>query len=74
MNQSSGVLQRPDFFSTIARNVQVYRKDVQYFTFTAISLANKDDPRPDKILVDAIVYATGWKAVNRLYLSAFPFS
>lgn len=66
-NQSSGILQRPDLFSTIARNVQVYRKDVQCFTFTAISLANKDDPRPDKILVDAIVYATGWKAVNRLY-------
>ena len=32
------------------------------------------NPRPDKILVDAIVYATGWKVINRLYSPSLTLS
>lgn len=73
-NDSSGVLQRPDFYSTIAQHVNVYRQDIGYLTPTTISLANKQDSRPNNILTDAIVYATGWEAINPLYSPSLAIS
>jgi dimethylaniline monooxygenase (N-oxide forming) len=55
-NDSSGVNQRPDFWETIAAQVQVYRQDVSRLTEHGIILQEEGVKN-----VDAIICATGWR-------------
>lgn len=55
-NDSSGVNQRPDFWSIIATRVHVYRQDVDRLTGHNIVLQDEEVEN-----VDAIICATGWR-------------
>jgi cation diffusion facilitator CzcD-associated flavoprotein CzcO len=55
-NDSSGVNQRPDFFDTIARNVKVYRENIDRISNQDVHLSDGTS-----IETDAIIYATGWQ-------------
>lgn len=55
-NDSTGINQRPDFWETIAKNVQVYRQDIVQLKENSITL--QEDEVED---VDAIICATGWR-------------
>ncbi|KAF2678473.1 putative dimethylaniline monooxygenase [Lentithecium fluviatile CBS 122367] len=56
-NDSSGINQRPDFFSTIADKVTVYREDIERISDRAVILA---DTERTPIPTDVIIFATGW--------------
>ncbi|OCL13376.1 FAD/NAD(P)-binding domain-containing protein [Glonium stellatum] len=58
-NDSSGVLQRKDFFDVIASHVQVFRQDITHIGGHEVFLANKTS-----VNTDVIVYATGWKHLS----------
>jgi dimethylaniline monooxygenase (N-oxide forming) len=60
-NDSSGINQRNDFFSTIADKVAVYREDISYVTDKAVRLADEDET---SLLADVITFATGWAVRN----------
>ena len=54
-NDSTGVNQRPDFWDVIAEKVKVYRQDILKLESSSVVLTK------DKIEVDALIYATGWR-------------
>ncbi|MCJ1478765.1 monooxygenase [Lambiella insularis] len=54
-NDSSGVVQRPDFWDTIAEKVKVYREDDVWIDNGSLVLAH------ETINPDVIVCATGWR-------------
>jgi len=68
-NDSSGINQRPDFYSTIAKKAHVYRQSTDRVLPNSITLAankrNKSDPRT--IPADVIVFCTGWSAISPLF-------
>ncbi|KAL8631931.1 hypothetical protein Q9189_002306 [Teloschistes chrysophthalmus] len=65
-NDSSGVANRPDFISTLATKVQIYRQDISHLSADSITLRPRSDSckneKPLTIPVDVIVYCTGWSA------------
>ncbi|KAL8918388.1 MAG: hypothetical protein Q9172_005447 [Xanthocarpia lactea] len=69
-NDSSGVSTRPDFLSTIATKVQIYRRDVDRLNSHSVVLAPKD-PEDDELTLpaDVLVYCTGWDPVSYLFSS-----
>ena len=69
-NDSSGVNQRPDFYSTIATKVHVYRQPIERLSSTSISLAAKTGPDEKPVAtipLDVLVYCTGWTPLSPLY-------
>lgn len=56
-NDSSGINQRPDFFSTIANKVDVYREDIECVSGRKVRLA---DQNRTCLPADVIIFATGW--------------
>lgn len=76
-NDSPGVCQRRDYFSTIAAQVRVYRQDVTRLDPNSLILAPKENTSSlelDKIYVDAIVFCTGWISANPLYSHSLALS
>lgn len=66
-NDSSGVSNHPDFLSTIAKNVHIYRQNISHLSKDSITLAPRSndsslDEEPLTIPVDVLVYCTGWSA------------
>ncbi|KAJ9642278.1 hypothetical protein H2199_004658 [Coniosporium tulheliwenetii] len=55
-NDSTGIVQRADFFDTIATQVRVIRQDIRSMNEEGLML---DDGTA--VAADAIVYCTGWK-------------
>lgn len=68
-NDSPGINQRPDFFSTIAQNVSVHRQSIEHLSPRSITLepnvAAENNAR--HILVDVVVLCTGWDPVSRIF-------
>jgi dimethylaniline monooxygenase (N-oxide forming) len=56
-NDSSGINQHPDFFSTIASKVAVYREDFESISENHVTLA---DNFKTCIAADVLLLATGW--------------
>ncbi len=56
-NDSTGINQRPDFWTTVATKVHVYREDVVRLTENSIVLEEHELHN-----VDAIICATGWRS------------
>ncbi|KAL8779505.1 MAG: hypothetical protein Q9213_006917 [Squamulea squamosa] len=54
-NQGAGLINRPNFWDTIAQNVQVYHEDIQELGEGTIRLKTGED-----IHCDAILCGTGW--------------
>ncbi|KAL9594311.1 MAG: hypothetical protein Q9219_007105 [cf. Caloplaca sp. 3 TL-2023] len=69
-NDSSGVANRPDYLSTLATKVRIWRRDIALVTTDSIVLK----PRPENwgkesaltIPVDALIYCTGWSPVSNI--------
>jgi len=64
------VNQRPDFFTTIATKVHVYRQSIDRLSSNSIILKTKgdsDEKSSYTIPVDVLVYCTGWTPFNPLY-------
>ncbi len=71
-NDSSGVSTQPDFLSTIAQNVHIYRQDISHLSKDSITLKPRSSgsPQEDKPLtipIDVLVYCTGWSAKSTLF-------
>lgn len=76
-NDSPGLYQRRDYFSTIAAKVRVYRQDVAQINSNALTLAPEQktsSATPDTVKVDAIVFCTGWISTNPLYSHSLALS
>ncbi|KAL8769285.1 MAG: hypothetical protein Q9209_004667 [Squamulea sp. 1 TL-2023] len=54
-NQGAGLINRPNFWDTIAQHVRIYHEDIQELHKGAIRLKNGED-----IHCDAILCGTGW--------------
>ncbi|KAI4258754.1 MAG: hypothetical protein LQ352_001062 [Teloschistes flavicans] len=69
-NDSSGVANRPDFLSTLATKVKIYRRDISHVSADSITLQPRGnsltDGEPLTIPVDVMVYCTGWSTVTTL--------
>jgi len=65
-NDSSGVINHPDYYNTIATSVTVYREDVKSISGNVLLLVDGTT-----ISADVIVYATGWSISNPHYDSTF---
>ena len=70
-NDSSGVSNHPDFLSTIAKNVHIYRQNVLHLSKDSIVLqprigGSSKEEKPLTIPVDVLVYCTGWSAGTTL--------
>ena len=62
-NDSSGINQRPDFYSTIATKVHVYRQTINHFTADSVILSDwKSGRRTHTLPVDVFVMCTGWNS------------
>ena len=72
-NDSSGINQRGDFYSTIASKVHVYRNDIKQVSADAIKLAPRIEGREhgEVLPVDIIVLCTGWNPISSLYSPTF---
>lgn len=69
-NDSSSVNTRPDFLSTIATQVHIYRRDVDRLNPQSVVLAPRDAEDKEIILpADVLVYCTGWDPVSYLFSS-----
>lgn len=68
-NDSSGVNQRPDFYSTIARKVHVYRQNIDYLSADSITLAagKGSDKEARTLPVDLLILCTGWDPISTIY-------
>ncbi|KAL8761232.1 MAG: hypothetical protein Q9184_002636 [Pyrenodesmia sp. 2 TL-2023] len=71
-NDSSGVSNHPDFLSTIAKNVHIYRQNISHLSRDSIILKPRSDGsspehKPLSIPVDVLVYCTGWSAKSTLF-------
>lgn len=68
-NDSSGINQRADFYSTIAKNVRVYRQDIGHISAHSVTLsATQDaDSKEHTLPVDLLILCTGWSPVSELY-------
>ncbi len=68
-NDSSGVNQRPDFYSTIAAKVNVYRQDIDHISTDSITLAasQRVGGKSQTVPVDILVFCTGWAPISPLY-------
>ncbi|KAL8710424.1 MAG: hypothetical protein Q9220_005025 [cf. Caloplaca sp. 1 TL-2023] len=61
-NQGAGLINRPDFWETIAGKVKVYRQDIDMLDEGIIRLQNGEDVRSD-----AILCGTGWVPSLRFF-------
>lgn len=63
--------QRPDFYSTIARKVHVYRQNIDYLSADSITLAagKRGDKEARTLPVDLLVLCTGWNPISTIYTS-----
>ncbi|KAL8692514.1 MAG: hypothetical protein Q9218_002489 [Villophora microphyllina] len=70
-NDSSGVANRPDYLSTLATKVQIYRRDISHLSANSITLLPRRDlsadEKPLTIPVDVLIYCTGWSAGTTLF-------
>lgn len=68
-NDSSGVNQRPDFYSTIATRVHVYRQNVDHLLADSVTLAasQEAEEKQQTLPVDMLVLCTGWSSVSPIY-------
>lgn len=71
-NDSSGINQRPDFYSTIAKHVHVYRQSIEHVSSKSITLAanKKNNAKQCTFIADVVVLCTGWSAASPLYSPA----
>ncbi len=60
---------RPDFLSTIAAKVHVYRQPVDHLSESSITLAPKSGlgETPTVIKTDVLVYCTGWSPTSSIF-------
>ena len=70
-NDSSGVANRPDFLSTIATKVKIYRQEIFQLSADSITLHPRSDSgsegKPLAIPIDVLIYCTGWSATTTLF-------
>ncbi|KAL8938352.1 MAG: hypothetical protein Q9211_003252 [Gyalolechia sp. 1 TL-2023] len=72
-NDSSGVSNHPDFLSSIAKSVHVYRRNISHLSENSITLQPRrsatslEEEKPLTIPVDLLVYCTGWSATTKLF-------
>ncbi|KAI4232357.1 MAG: hypothetical protein LQ349_005070 [Xanthoria aureola] len=64
-NGSGGLLTRPDFWETIAPNVQVYLEDITHLQATHVCLQSGTE-----ISTDVLLCGTGWKPTSFDFFSA----
>lgn len=61
---------RPDFLSTIANKVHVYRQSVDHLSSDAIILAPREGSnKTTTIQADVLVYCTGWSPISSIFSS-----
>ncbi|KAK0507822.1 hypothetical protein JMJ35_009711 [Cladonia borealis] len=68
-NDSSGINQRPDFYSTIAKRVHVYRQSIDHLSADSITLnANGASASNSRSLpLDVLIMCTGWLPHSQLF-------
>ena len=68
-NDSSGINQRPDFYSTIATRVHVYRQNIDHLSANSITLsANGTSTSSSQSLpLDILIMCTGWLPYSQLF-------
>ena len=68
-NDSSGVANRPDFLSTLATKVQIYRQEISHLSKDSITLHPRPsaEKEPLTIPIDVLVYCTGWSASSTIF-------
>ena len=68
-NDSSGINQRPDFYSTIATKVHVYRQSIDHLSADSITLsANGGSASKSQSLpLDVLIMCTGWLPCSQLF-------
>ena len=62
--------QRPDFYSTIATKVHIYRQSIAHLSSSSLTLAPKTDTDAKSsttLTLDVLVYCTGWTPLSPLY-------
>lgn len=71
-NDSSGVNQRPDFYSTIATKVHVYRQSIDRLSTHSVTLAPRaqSEEGAHTLPLDVLVYCTGWTPISPRYSPA----
>lgn len=62
---------RPDFLSTLATNVRIYRQNISHLSADSVTLqprsASNREEKPSTIPIDALVFCTGWSASTTLF-------
>ena len=68
-NDSSGVNQRPDFYSTIATKAHVYRQSINRVSAESVELVANEasGSKAQILLVDVLVLCTGWLPNSTLF-------
>ena len=68
-NDSAGINQRPDLYSTIASKVHVYRQNVDHLSEHSIVLTPtvNSEAKPDTLPLDVLVYCTGWSPTSTFF-------
>ena len=68
-NDSAGINQRPDFYSTIATRVQVYRQSIDHLSTDSITLSGNggSENNSQSLPVDVLIMCTGWLPHSQLF-------
>ena len=68
-NDSSGINQRPDFYSTIATGVQVYRQSIDHLSAGSITLSANGAlaSNSQSLPLDVLIMCTGWLPCSQLF-------
>ncbi len=68
-NDSSGINQRPDFYSTIATRVHVYRQSIDHLSADSITLNAYEASRSNShsLPLEVLIMCTGWLPYSQLF-------
>lgn len=68
-NDSAGINQRPDFYSTIATRVHVYRQSIDHLSTDSITLSGDgaSESKSQSLPLDVLVMCTGWLPHSQLF-------
>ena len=68
-NDSSGINQRPDFYSTIATRVHVYRQSIDHLSADSVTLSanGASTSNSQSLSLDVLIMCTGWLPSSQLF-------
>ena len=68
-NDSAGINQRPDFYSTIATKVHVYRQNIDHLSTDSITLSGNGSSgsNSQSLPLDVLIMCTGWLPHSQLF-------